>query len=92
MSGINIRLSIYGTGSPKTKDEPFEVGEGESVLELLQRLDSLDMLPKRFGKEKSYQDLLVFVNHKNVASGVGFKQKLFEAEDKVLIVQAVAGG
>ncbi len=92
MTKVNIFLSIYGTGDSAISDAPFEIDLDETVLSLLERLDALAMLPKRFGEEAGYLDLLVFVNHKNVAVGPGFDKTLLSEGDKVIILQAAAGG
>lgn len=92
MARIDIRLSIYGSEKSTAKDVQFESDSEESVLELLARLDVKGMLPKRFGQEKGYQNLLVFINHRNVASGAGYRDTLLSDQDKVVILQAVAGG
>lgn len=92
MAKVSIFLSIYGTGDSAVRDLPFEVSSDETVLSLLERLDALGMLPKRFGEEPGYLDLLVFVNHKNVAVGPGYGRKLLAEGDRVIILQAAAGG
>jgi len=92
MVKARIFLSVYGTGDSAIRDAPFEVDSDETVLGLLERLDALGMLPKRFGEEKDYLDLLVFVNHKNVAVRPGFDKKPLAEGDKVIILQAAAGG
>lgn len=92
MATISITLSVYGTSKAGLKDAAFELEEGTDVLGLLRALDASGSLPKRFGNKESYQDMLVFVNHKNVASSGGFAGRVLEPGDKVLVVQAVAGG
>lgn len=92
MGRIKISLSVYGTAKSAMKDSLFELDEGTDVLGLLRLLDTAGSLPKRFGNKEGYQDMLVFVNHKNVASSGGFAGRKLNENDKVLVIQAVAGG
>lgn len=92
MEKASIRLSVYGGGDSAIRDVPFSISAGDNVLSLLDTLSELKMLPKRLKAEPGYLDLLVFVDHRNVAVAPGYGAAALLGGEEVVILQAVAGG
>ena len=57
----------------------------------MQKLSSENKLPKKFGKEDGFSELVVFVNGCNIMVKPGIEMKLKDY-DRVVIINAFAGG
>lgn len=93
MGGImfTIVLNVYGTGSEPIKDLAYLIDKETNIVKLLTELMTKNMLPKRFKPTEDFQDLIVFVNRKNIMPSE-WTDRFLKDGDRILILPALAGG